>query len=108
MSVPRFTVEYLKEHFNSLSYDEKIEVKHAGKPKPEINLTQTTKGKTGDFNRKFKTEIYEKNDWICGCSTTNRFFLFSLFVIWTWNCLTRMDKNWNSRSWSPSAKNKKT
>ncbi|CAH1998384.1 unnamed protein product [Acanthoscelides obtectus] len=75
-----FTVEYLKHNFSSLSLEQKIEIKNAGRPTPEINLTQTTKGKSRDFIRKFKMEIYEKNNWICGCSTTNRLFCFSCLL----------------------------
>lgn len=37
---------------------------------------QTTKSKTRDFKRTFKSDGYEKNDWICGCSMTNRLFCF--------------------------------
>ncbi|CAH1967268.1 unnamed protein product [Acanthoscelides obtectus] len=75
-----FTVEYLKHNFSSLSLEQKIEVKNAGRPTPEINLTQTTKGKSRYFIRKFKMEIYEKNNWICGCSTTNRLFCFACLL----------------------------
>lgn len=50
-------MDYLRNNFSSLSLEQKIEVKNAGRPKPEINLTQTTKGKSRDFIRKFKNEI---------------------------------------------------
>nr|CAH7765389.1 unnamed protein product [Callosobruchus chinensis] len=46
------------------------------KSRPKLDLTQTTKGKSRYFTRKFKKEIYEKNDWICGCSVTNSLFCF--------------------------------
>lgn len=71
-----FTVQYLKDNFNSFSYEQKIKVKNVGRPKPELNLTQTTKGKSRDFTRKFKNDMYEKNDWICGCSVSNSLFCF--------------------------------
>ena len=55
-------MQYLKNNFSSLSYKQKIEIRNAGRLKPEHNLTQTTKCKSRDYNRKFKKEMFEKND----------------------------------------------
>lgn len=49
MDAISLTVQYLKDNFNSFSYEQKIQVKNVGRPKPELNLTQTTKGKSRDF-----------------------------------------------------------
>lgn len=76
MDSRHITVEYLKNNFNRLTFEQKIEIKNSGRPKPDLILTQTTKGKNRDFNRTFKKDIYEKNDWICGCETTNHLFCF--------------------------------
>jgi len=70
------TVEFLKINFSSLSLEQKIQIKNSGRPKPDLNLTQTTKGKSRDYIRTFKTDMYNKNEWICGCETTNRLFCF--------------------------------
>ena len=67
----------LKElQFSSLSLEKKIEVKHAGRPTPQLNIVQVTKSKNRDFKREFKCDIYDKNAWICGCEVTNRLYCF--------------------------------
>lgn len=80
----KYSVHQLKQLiFSSLSLEEKIAIRDSGRPKPELNLVQTTKCKSRDFKRTFKSEIYDKNDWICGCSTTNRLFCFVLFCLFS-------------------------
>lgn len=75
-------MDYLRNNFSSLSLEQKIEVKNAGTPKPEINLTQTTKGKSRDFIRKFKNEIYEKK-FIEGIPNLMRLLLINFLQLRT-------------------------
>lgn len=53
-----------------------MEIKNKGRPTPDLNIKQITKCKTRDYVRLFKNDIYKTNDWICGCSETNRLYCF--------------------------------
>ncbi|XP_060845267.1 zinc finger MYM-type protein 1-like [Rhopalosiphum padi] len=53
-----------------------MEIKNKGRPTPDLNIKQITKCKTRDYVRQFKNDIYKTNDWICGCSETNRLYCF--------------------------------
>jgi hypothetical protein len=55
---------------------EKIKIKDAGKPTPVLNIVQVTNSKSRQFKREFKSDIYEKTNWICCCVDTNRLFCF--------------------------------
>lgn len=71
------SVEYLKTiKFSSLSLEEKIKIKQAGRPKPNLVITNLTKCKTRDYKRTFKIETYEKSDWLCGCDVSNSLYCF--------------------------------
>lgn len=63
-------------NFSRLSLEEKIKIRDAGRPTPDINLVQITKCKTREFKRSFKNDIYAKHNWLCGCSVANRLFCF--------------------------------
>ena len=62
--------------FSRLTYDEKITVKNLKRPMPQLCLEnkQSVKGK--DVIRKFKLDIYLKNNWICGCEIKKALFCF--------------------------------
>ncbi|KAK4879423.1 hypothetical protein RN001_007569 [Aquatica leii] len=78
-----FSVQYLKTIcFSSLSLEEKIKIKSAGRPKPNLLITNITKCKTRDYKRHFKVQTYEKSDWLCGCDVNNSLYCFPclLFV----------------------------
>jgi hypothetical protein len=55
---------------------EKIKIKDSGKPTPMLNIVQVTNSKSRQFKREFKSDIYEKTNWICCCVDTNRLFCF--------------------------------
>lgn len=62
--------------FTSLRLEEKLEIKRLGRPTPSLNICQEIKSKSRNFVRKFNPDIYNKNDWICGCSERNALFCF--------------------------------
>lgn len=72
----------LSRPFRTLTLEDKIEVKNLGRSTPHLQFVQHVKTKSRSFNRKFKTDIYEKYDWMCGCEVKNALFCFPcvLFV----------------------------
>ena len=77
----------------ALNYEQWLEKKESGRPKPNMNLQQTTNDRGKDIQRYFRQSMYELCDWICGCSVRNAFFcypclLFSNDVIWAKNGVT--------------------
>lgn len=77
----------------TLNYERRLEKKESGRPKPNMNLKQTTKDRGKDIQRYFKESMYNLCDWICGCSVRNAFFcypclLFSNDAVWAKNGVT--------------------
>ena len=71
------SVQYLKTiKFSSLPLEEKIKIKSAGRPKPNLIITSVTKCKSREYKRTFKLETYEKTDWLCGCDVSNSLYCF--------------------------------
>ena len=66
----------LKITFSRLSVAEKIEIKTLGRPVPNLSITQTSKSRNQEYQRKFSPDIYEKCNWICGCEVRNSLFCF--------------------------------
>ena len=62
--------------FSGLSSEEKLTVKTLGRPLPDLNIEQIIKTDKRQFKRVFKREMYNSNDWICGCEIRNSFFCF--------------------------------
>ena len=60
----------------SLSLEEKLNIKSAERPKPNLLITNVKKYKTRDHKRTFKIETYEKGDWLCGCNVSNSLYYF--------------------------------
>lgn len=61
---------------NKLNFEARLKIKESGRPKPVLNLKQTTKDRGKDINRYFKLSMYDIYDWICGCNAKNAFFVF--------------------------------
>ena len=73
----KMSVTYLKTlNFSRLSLEEKIAIKTAGRPTPEIDLSTKGISHGRQFTRKFKSSTYKEYDWLCGCDETNRLFCF--------------------------------
>lgn len=71
------SVQYLKTiNFSSLPLEEKIKIKSVGRPKPSVLITNVTKCKSREYKRTFKTDTYEKTDWLCGCDVSNSLYCF--------------------------------
>ena len=78
----------LKKQFSLLTLKEKLDVKRLGRPTPFITLTQECKSHSKKIMRKFNSSIYEKYDWLCGCSIRKAVFCFPCILfggetLWT-------------------------
>ncbi len=62
----------LKRPFSTLPHEEKKEVVKIGRSCPMLKLV--SKEKT--YSRKFHAEVYEKNQWLCGCAIKDKLFCF--------------------------------
>lgn len=62
--------------FSQLSDEEKLTVKTLGRPLPDLNIVQNIKTDKRQFKRVFKRDLYNNNDWLCGCEIENAFFCF--------------------------------
>jgi hypothetical protein len=60
----------------TLNYERRLEKKEIGRPKPKMDLKQTTKDMGKDIHRYFKKSMYNLCNWICGCSVKNAFFCY--------------------------------
>lgn len=60
----------------TLTFEKRLEIKEKGRPKPLLDLKQTTKDRGKVINRYFKPSMYNISDWICGCNVKNAFFCF--------------------------------
>ncbi|XP_031337552.1 uncharacterized protein LOC116166657 isoform X1 [Photinus pyralis] len=63
-----------------LSFDEKLLVKKGGRPIPDLQISSTSASKTRTYRRVFNRNIYEKYEWMCGCSVTNKLFCFMCLI----------------------------
>ncbi|XP_050500562.1 uncharacterized protein LOC114333658 [Diabrotica virgifera virgifera] len=61
---------------NKLTYEELLNFKAAGRPKPTMPIKQTTLDKTREVNRYFSASMYNVSEWICGCEVQKAFFCF--------------------------------
>ena len=70
-------VQYLKSvNFSLLTREEKCQIKRNGRPLPNIVLKQTCFSKKKPYERKFNSELFKTNNWLCGCEETNALFCF--------------------------------
>ena len=71
------TVSYLKGiKFLQLTLDEKLQIKAKGRHCPNLTIEKSSVSKGKQYNRKFKPDIYEKHNWLTGCSETNKLYCF--------------------------------
>jgi hypothetical protein len=73
---------------NELNFEQRLRFKESGRPKPNLELKQTTKDRGKDIHRYFRQSFYELSEWICGCSVKNAFFCFPCLLfcedsLWT-------------------------
>lgn len=66
----------LKTNFSALSIDDKCKIKELGRPLPVLNIKQKQSVKGTEYFRSFKTNIYDRNNWICGCNISDRLYCF--------------------------------
>ena len=75
-TTPNVVDMLLARRFDSLSYDERVRIKHEGRPKPKLDLTpKSGKG----HNRSLQVAWYEKVEWLTGSPVTNKMYC--------WPCL---------------------
>lgn len=69
-----------KLNFSSLTLEQKVAIKNEARPTPNLNIVKQSKCMYRIIKRCFKIEMYKKNDWICGCDETNKFFCFPCII----------------------------
>lgn len=79
--------------FSQLSLTEKNDIKKKGRPKPDLKIIQASTSRKNSYQRKFNQEIYTKNDWICGCETSNALFCFPCLLFGEDNSWTKTGVN---------------
>uniref|UniRef100_A0A8D9A6D5 Zinc finger MYM-type protein 1 n=1 Tax=Cacopsylla melanoneura TaxID=428564 RepID=A0A8D9A6D5_9HEMI len=84
------SVSNLKEiKFSTLSIEEQVRIKQLGRPLPDIHLSQQVPGRNA--TRQFHRNIYDRNNWICGCEQTNLLFCYPCLLF------NSTDVNWTNR-----------
>ena len=79
-------IDFIKQ--NNKNFQDKVNIKLAGPPRPFLNLKQECKSKNKTFTRSFNSEMYNRKKWLCGCERLNAFFCFPCIIfggesIWT-------------------------
>ena len=71
------TVSTLKElNFSQLTFQEKVAIKQAGRPLPEIKIVQEGVSHNKKYIRSFNCDWYQRKTWLCGCEVKNALFCF--------------------------------
>ena len=71
------TVAYLKGvKFLHLTLAEKLEIKAKGRHCPDLEIEAAASSKGKQYRRKFNCNLYEKHNWLTGCSETNGLYCF--------------------------------
>lgn len=81
----KYNIDFIK---SNRTFQNRLDIKSAGPPRPFLNLKQECKTKNKTFTRIFKSEMYNKKKWLCGCERLNALFCFPCVVfggeaIWT-------------------------
>ena len=65
------------------------------RPLPDLNLTQTSERKAQNrtFTRRFSRDIYNRNNWICGCKVSTLLYCFPC-VLFFYLAGIETDANW--------------
>lgn len=59
-----------------LVYQDRLEIKNLGPPRPELSLSQTSHTKNRTYTRNFSAKLYDKSIWLAGCAEKNAFYCF--------------------------------
>lgn len=92
------TVSKLKKtNFWSLSLEDKIAIKKAGRPLPDIQICQTGVSNNKKYIRSFNSDWYQKKDWLCGCEVTRALYCFPCLLFkghstWSQEGFTNVNK----------------
>lgn len=71
------TVSALKElNFSQLTLQEKVAIKQAGRPLPDIKIEQEGVSHSKKYIRSFNCDWYQRKTWLCGCEVKNALFCF--------------------------------
>ena len=74
----------------NLTFEERLQLKGLGVPRPDLSLKQTSIVKNKTVTRHFNHRFYECAEWLCGCAEQNAFFCFVCLVMDKGDC----DKSW--------------
>ena len=83
------TVAYLKGiRFLQLTLAEKLTIKEKGRHCPDVVIKSSASSKGKRYSRKFNRDLYEKHNWLTGCSDTNALYCFPCLLyggesVWT-------------------------
>lgn len=66
----------VEQKFLTFTYEDKIKIKEAGRPLPDLKLEVAGRSRGKSYTRRFNREIYDRNSWICGCDNLNALFCF--------------------------------
>lgn len=53
-----------------------MQIKEKGRPLPDMVIEYRGISRGNQYTRKFNSQIYTRNKWICGCKLKNSFFCF--------------------------------
>ncbi|KAJ8936566.1 hypothetical protein NQ318_016651 [Aromia moschata] len=63
-----------------ITYEIRTEIKRLGIPIPDLIISKTDVGKSRNYSRNFKSNVYDSFKWLCGCSR-NKLFCFICLVM---------------------------
>ena len=92
------SVQYLQSiHFSTLTFQEKCEIKHRGRPTPMLDIKQSSTSRQKEYTRSFNSEVYKKFEWLSGCDIKNALFCFPCILFggdssWTQKGITDLRK----------------
>lgn len=63
-----------------MPFDQKCLIKQKGRPTPDLYINYESTSKTRTYKRVFNRNTYEKYQWMCGCSVTNKLLCFVCLI----------------------------
>lgn len=66
----------INKKFSCRTIEERLAIKELGRPQPDLDISQSTTSQKRVFKRVFNRNVYDKNEWLCGCEVRNAFFCF--------------------------------
>lgn len=70
----------LETDISTLPFEDKCAIKKLGRPVPALSIAQKQNVKGKEYTRSFNANVYDRNNWICGCDFNNRFYCFPCLI----------------------------